>query len=162
MAGPTLVGFTGHQGLDVRTERSVDAAVRALLQDRLPLTGICSLAEGSDQIFARAVVDNGGSLIVVIPCRGYEQTFGDGAALVTFQEFLSKASRVIELDFPEPSEEAFWAAGQRVVKEADQVIAVWDGEPAGGLGGTADVVQFARSEGKPVTIVWPDGAARRS
>lgn len=160
MAGPTLIGFTGHQGLEAHTEEAVDAALRALLVDAAPVVGICSLAEGGDQIFARAVLDAEGSLIVVVPCRGYEQTFSEGAALADYQSLLSKAARVIELDFPEPSEDAFWSAGKRVVQEAEQVVAVWDGQPAGGLGGTADVVSYAQSEGRPVTIVWPDGARR--
>ncbi|UJW36868.1 hypothetical protein L3Q67_02325 [Saccharothrix sp. AJ9571] len=40
------------------------------------------------------------------------------------------------------------------------VLAVWDGGPSSGHGGTADVVDAARERGLPVTIVWPDGAER--
>ncbi|MFG2222777.1 hypothetical protein [Streptomyces sp. NPDC048644] len=42
----------------------------------------------------------------------------------------------------------------------DRLIAVWDGQPARGYGGTADVVAYARSTGVPVEVVWPDGATR--
>lgn len=162
MEGETRIGFTGHQGLDSRSEDLIELALREKVQAAAPITGICSLAEGSDQIFAREVLSTHGSLIVIVPCRGYAQTFVDDRALEEFNTLLSKAQSVIELDFPEPSEQAFWAAGKRVVAEAEQVMAVWDGKPAGGLGGTADVVAFAREEGKPVTVVWPEGAARNS
>lgn len=37
---------------------------------------------------------------------------------------------------------------------------VWDGGPSGGHGGTGDVVDAARERGIPVTVVWPEGAAR--
>ena len=38
----------------------------------------------------------------------------------------------------------YLAAGCRVAALADLLLAVWDGEPARGRGGTADVVAFAR------------------
>ena len=34
------------------------------------------------------------------------------------------------LDYPSPSEEAFFAAGKQIVEAADELIAIWDGEPA--------------------------------
>jgi hypothetical protein len=40
------------------------------------------------------------------------------------------------------------------------MMAVWDGHPADGRGGTGDVVERARALGLPVTVVWPAGAAR--
>ena len=40
------------------------------------------------------------------------------------------------------------------------LVAVWDGQSARGLGGTADVVAYARERGKPVTVIWPEGASR--
>jgi hypothetical protein len=40
--------------------------------------------------------------------------------------------------------------------------AVWDGQPSGGLGGTADVVAaYAREWGVPVEVVWPEGCEPR-
>ncbi|WP_041624991.1 hypothetical protein [Stackebrandtia nassauensis] len=42
----------------------------------------------------------------------------------------------------------------------DQLIAVWDGQPARGYGGTADVVDYARDHGIDVTVIWPEGAKR--
>jgi hypothetical protein len=52
------------------------------------------------------------------------------------------------------------AASQAMLDRADQLYAVWDGKPARGYGGTADVVAEAESRGVPVTIIWPEGAQR--
>jgi hypothetical protein len=42
----------------------------------------------------------------------------------------------------------------------DEVIAIWDGQPARGYGGTADVVRYAENVGVAVRVVWPEGAVR--
>ena len=39
------------------------------------------------------------------------------------------------------------------VNGADVLIAVWDGQPARGKGGTADVVDYAKSLGKPLVVI---------
>jgi hypothetical protein len=51
-------------------------------------------------------------------------------------------------------------ASRHMLADADVLLAVWDGQPARGYGGTADVVNAARDQGIPVTIVWPAGAMR--
>ncbi len=134
--------------------------IRELLAQVDTLTGITSLAGGADQVFAQAVVDVGGSLHVVVPCRDYPSTFTDAAARSAYRRFLDAAARVDKLAFSEPSEQAFFAAGKVMAEASDWVLAVWDGQPARGLGGSADVVAYARSLGRRVDIVWPEGVAR--
>ncbi len=41
-----------------------------------------------------------------------------------------------------------------------ELVAVWDGEPAWGYGGTAGVVAYAERMGVPARIFWPEGASR--
>jgi hypothetical protein len=154
------IGITGHQGLEPATERLIAAAIERELSGRGPVVGISSLAEGADQIFASAVLGGGGSLIAVIPSEGYEETFEDEPAKSRYREFRDQAAGVVTLPFSRPGEAAFFAAGRRVAEMADELIAVWDGTPARGLGGTADVVAHAHAEGVPVSVVWPPGSAR--
>jgi hypothetical protein len=66
------------------------------------------------------------------------------------------------LPYPFPSEEAFWNAGKYIVDHSDLVVAVWDGEAARGLGGTADVVQYALTVGRKVVHVNPVARTTRS
>lgn len=56
--------------------------------------------------------------------------------------------------------DAYLAASEYVLGRVDAMLAVWDGQPADGRGGTGDVVQRAQALGIPATVVWPEGAAR--
>jgi hypothetical protein len=47
-----------------------------------------------------------------------------------------------------------------MLQHSDQLWAVWDGQPARGYGGTADVVAAAHGNGLPVQVIWPPGAHR--
>jgi hypothetical protein len=51
-------------------------------------------------------------------------------------------------------------ASLRMLEQADELVTVWDGQPARGHGGTADVVAAARDRGIPVPVVWPEGVRR--
>jgi hypothetical protein len=64
------------------------------------------------------------------------------------------------MPFAESSRDAYMAASEHVLSTVDSMIAVWDGGPSGGHGGTADVVEAARKQELDVTVVWPNGAAR--
>lgn len=152
--GPLAVAVTGHQDLGAAAPWVSDVLLAAV-QIRQPIRGLSSLARGADQLFADAVVRTGGSLYVVVPCEDYEATFSSAGARAEYDRLLAAAQSQTTLSFPEPSEGAFWAAGQRLVNEADVVVAVWDGQPAAGLGGTADVVRYALDKGRPVLRLDP-------
>jgi hypothetical protein len=154
------IGFTGHQSLSPETAVAVRQALDRLLAAADTAVGICSLAAGSDQIFAQAVLAGGHSLEAVIPSAGYRTTFDDPDDLARYETLLVACSAVTELDHPAPDHEAFYAAGRLVADSSDRLIAVWDGKPAAGLGGTADVVDYARALGHPVDVVWPAGSSR--
>jgi hypothetical protein len=77
-----------------------------------------------------------------------------------YDELIATAGRLERLPFVESTSEAHLAAGQAIVDRCDLPIAVWDGQPSRGLGGTADTVAYARDRRVPVTVVWPQGARR--
>jgi hypothetical protein len=155
-----LVGFTGHQAITPRTHQLVSGAIREALKEEIKPIGLTSLATGSDQIFAHVVLELGGKILVVLPAKRYEESFQRRNDLANFRRLLGEAEDVITMPFERPSEEAYWAAGQEIAKRSHWLLAVWDGQPAGGLGGTADIVQYARAQGKRVTIIWPKGSHR--
>lgn len=156
----TAVGVTGHQSMPPEAVEFAERQLEQFLAAQPgPLVGLSCLAAGSDQLFARAVLNAGGSLIGVIPSKGYESTF-DGAARATYVELLGRCTEVIALEYDHPAEEAFMAGGEEVARRCDVLVAVWDGCPAAGLGGTADAVAFARSLGKQVVVMWPEGVRR--
>ena len=157
----TTVGITGHQKIPAALLPQVLAGIgRVLASATGGIVGLTSLAAGADQLFARAVLEGGGRLHAVIPCEGYETAFADEIAAGSFRELLAAASEVETLPYDRPSSQAFFDAGKRVVDLAEVMIVVWDGAPARGVGGTADVVRYARDRGREVTNVWPAGASR--
>jgi hypothetical protein len=157
----TALGVTGHQTIPPGARELVVGAIRDVLHEaEAPLCAVTSLAAGADQLVATELLRTGGRLHVIVPSRNYERTFACKEDLASFRSLLKAAHTVTRLDYPQPSEEAFLAAGRSVVDNCEMLIAVWDGKPAKGLGGTADVVRYARETGKTVSIVWPDGIGR--
>lgn len=156
------IGCTGHQILSAATRRDVAKAVAAEIAgaEGENLLGLTCLAEGADQVFAFATLAAGGQLHVVVPSRNYESSFQSNQARAAYDSLLTLAVSRSELDFSSPGEDAYMAAGREVADQSDILLAVWDGKPAGGKGGTADVVAYAQQRGVEVHIIWPLGATR--
>ncbi len=163
------IGITGHQYLTKRLDLqgsdysdeeawawAEQAFVEMLSNIDIGETIIVScLATGADQHLSRIGFARGARLSVVVPSRGYTTTFTELATRKEYDRLLNAAAEVVHLDFPEPSESAFFAAGKCVVDESDSVVAVWDGRDAAGLGGTGDVVAYAREHGRDVLHIDP-------
>lgn len=154
------IAISGHRGLPSETADLVDEAIRGTLAAAGPdVTGISCLADGADQIFARAVTDLGGGLEAVIPAGQYRDRL-PADAHAEYDRLLAAAAAVRRLPFAEPTSESYMAASKLMIDTADELYAVWDGQPARGYGGTADVVAYAYEHGKPVHVIWPAGAKR--
>lgn len=148
------VGVSGHQdreGLDWAWTRS---QISEVISVRGPfLEGITALARGSDQVFAEVCLDHGIPITAIIPLPNYDRCF-EGAARANYHRLRDMAS-IIELrDEPDP-QQAFLNAGLFVVDHCDLLIAVWDGQPATGSGGTADIVAYARAKGRAFVHLDP-------
>ncbi|HET9080990.1 MAG TPA: hypothetical protein VFO01_10820 [Trebonia sp.] len=144
------IAISGHRGLSGPTAVLVEKAIRVALEAAGPdVTGISCLADGADQIFARAVTDLGGSLETVIPADQYRDGLPADCHF-EYDRLLAMAANACLLPFAEPTPESFMVAGELMVDAADELYAVWDGKPARGYGGTADVVAYAREHSKPV------------
>ena len=154
------IAISGHRGLPAFTADLVDKAIRAALAEHAPdVTGISCLADGADQIFARAVTDLGGELEVIIPAVRYRAGL-PAEAHPKYDKLLAQAAAVHRMPFTESTSQAHMEASKAMIDQADELFAVWDGQPARAYGGTADVVAYAREHRTPVRVVWPDGAER--
>lgn len=148
--------ITGHQNLgDAETAAWVRDALQRVVVEREVQHGFTALAIGADQLFAEILRERGITYTAILPCQEIAKTFQTQTHLENFRRLLKSASAVITLDFIEPTEAAFFEAGKRVVDLADLVIAVWNGLPAKGLGGTADVVQYSLDRKKRVVYINP-------
>ncbi|MGP1308761.1 MAG: SLATT domain-containing protein [Phycisphaerales bacterium] len=125
-----------------------------------------SIAIGADLEIAEAFTARGIPWCAVLPWRldGFEAD----AAEPDRARVRDAAGRASSIEVVESSalsaNDAFLEAGLRVVEECDVLLAVWDGQPARGKGGTGDVVALATARGKPVVridpetgrVEWPD------
>lgn len=159
---PLVVGITGHRiltnlaPLQAGIERAVARIRRAY--PRRTLRALSQLAEGADRLCAEAVLRTDGAqlhALLPFPKEDYARDFGaEGSpSRVHFESLLSRAAKIIRLPTPRQREAGYVRANQAVLKCCDVLLAVWDGRPAQGKAGTANVVARARAMGKPVVIV---------
>jgi hypothetical protein len=162
------IGVSGHRVPPKLPEES-EAPLRTLI-DRIlaaivdtartantatALVIVSSLAEGSDRIVAAAGLAAGFALQVVLPFKRaeYALDFETQASRREFEELLARASDVFELDgAANERPRAYEAAGLFMLANIDVLIAIWDGEVAAGVGGTAQIVERAIADG--IAVVW--------
>jgi FtsH-binding integral membrane protein len=152
-----VVGFSGHRQLadPIGTARAITAAL-ALLRQEAPgeWIGLSSVATGSDQLFVEQVMNLGLSwhAILPLPRAEFEKDFAP-ADWVNVERLLTRAGHLLVINENGSREDAYLDCGMETVNGADVLIALWDGEAARGKGGTADVVEYAKSIGKPMLIL---------
>ncbi|MFD4741658.1 hypothetical protein ACFWNR_40505 [Streptomyces virginiae] len=155
------IGVTGHRAIPDSVLGHVESALRAVLGGHEgPLEAFSSLAEGADQLFATIALEHGADLTVVIPSGDYEEAFEEPEALARYRSLKNRATQEVRMDFARSTDEAYYAAGTYIADSCDRLVAVWDGQPARGHGGTAEIVAYARTLGKPVTVIWREGVTR--
>jgi hypothetical protein len=159
------IGVTGHrqlpEGIDWR-ERIAEALglIEALLSPAgdtpLAWLAISSLAEGADRLVAEVILARPGSLLEVplpLPRDDYQTDFESDESRAAFARLYEQASVITCAPCFESRDSAYEWAGLAMVGRSDIVIAVWDGLPSRGVGGTADIVNLARRYGRPVVHV---------
>ena len=170
------VGVTGHRLAALKPERrpALTADIGAILdlieqsllsfQARMAGTGTFAegtptitlaspLADGADQIAAQAALERGWRLQAVLPFGRdeYARDFVHEDPAQTFSDLLGRAHCVLELPGTRSDEPgAYLLAGRAVIAHCDMMIALWDGEPPRGRGGTAEIVENAIVNGVPV------------
>lgn len=157
------IAVTGHMNLTSASAPLVYDAIRAELAAFAcgpTLIGISCIARGADSIFARAVLDSGGQLEVVLPSNNYRQQKVKPDHIKEFDGLIERAVRVHVLPFDFANRDAYKAANETLLEMCERLFAVWDGERAIDKGSTASVVHEAQSREIPVHRIWPDGAAR--
>ncbi len=150
------IGITGHQqlGSDATITWLSDTLEGIIRQYHIDI-GITSLAIGADQLYAEVLRKAHIPYIAVIPSNEYATTFQNTNDLERYQELLRGASERVQLPFEKPSETAFYEAGKQIANLSDMLLAIWNGLPAKGLGGTGDIVKYSISIKRPVVHLNP-------
>jgi hypothetical protein len=179
------VGVTGHRTLRGDGE-AVGRAVESILTtireaaaalawpDPCRLILVSSLAEGADQLVARAGLSLGYELAVALPfpAAAFRLDFApESDAERRFDALLGEARSVLELDGdrgsdarPAPSgiasaSAAYEAAGRVVLGHADLLLALVDDDHAGSRGGAAQMLREALAEDIPAAVIPPSNPA---
>jgi hypothetical protein len=184
------VGVTGHRTLNAELRdkvrdvlESVRRAMKDLARDTAvgefyvpnkaaePLDSIMRvlspLASGADRLVAEVALDLGYELYVPMPFArdeykaDFQQPDGN---LQRFEElFVLAGQNWLALDGDPASGNRAYGyenVGRFVVRHSDVLIAIWDGKPAAGRGGTAEIVYYAASNGVPVWWIHANDASK--
>lgn len=166
-------GLTGHRPdrLPAQSDGVLEADIEALLhrcradlgafakesawyRNDLPLIRVVSaFAEGADWIAAKAAIAAEVELAAALPFakEEYREDFATPDLKEHFDKLLSHATSVLELPGQRAQEAAAYeAAGLATLAHADMLIALWDGGPSRGRGGTAEMVDHAIRQNIPV------------
>ena len=156
------IAITGHMNLTVDSVPLVRKAITDALTPYTSdeLTGISCIARGADSIFAQAVLDVGGKLEVVLPAADYRERKVKPDHAPQFDELMRRATTVRVMPYEKANRVVYEATNEVLVSTCDRLFAIWDGQSGADKGSTASVVEYARSCGVPVDVIWPEGASR--
>ncbi len=143
---------------------------------------VSPLAKGADRIVAEAVLElpvKAGAptppstrppqleVILPFPLDEYRKDFKTADDLAEFEDLLRRAGdaaaiTVLNEDFAESQHAdardarnaCYESVGRSVVEASEILIAVWNGRPASGRGGTAEIARYAVDAGR--CVIWID------
>lgn len=159
-----VVGFTGHRHLHDAgiAHEAIVQALDGLARRHPHLAGVSSAALGGDTLFAEEMLGRKRPIRIVLPfpVERFEQDFAGNPDAWARSAAIIRAAMAVEVVPPTRGEDdaataAYMEAGVRTVDECHVLIAVWDGQPVQGPGGTADVVAYARAIGRPMVVIDP-------
>ncbi len=166
---PLVIGVTGHR--DLRTDElpEIRERVRTLFVDlmaRYPtrkLQLLSPLAEGADRLVAEVALslDIGIRVVLPMPRALYYTDFSSAESVTEFNALYRRAADVLTLPLarynslesirtPGPARDLQYAqAGVFLSAHCHILLALWDGQTSGKLGGTAQVVRFHHQDIMP-------------
>lgn len=159
-----IIGFSGHRGLP--EPAAIAQAIREVLlrlRSRAEAVGgsvelYSSIASGADRLAVMQAVDLGIPTHILLPMPEVEfaNDFQDTDEWEAVLRHLSAVRegrlpggvRTLRGSWTRP--DCYYEQGLRIMEACDVLVAVWDGQPARGLGGTEQIVRAAEHRGRPV------------
>ena len=152
--------MTGHRflaevdRLSVGVDRALERIAAASPGSTLVL--LSSLAEGADMLVAQRVLRRSKVRLIVplpLPLEDYRQDFSSENHWQEFERLLAVSKKVVIFPDGGGRPQVYQAAEKYILDHCSVLIALWDGKPAQGIGGTAEVVLKARTLGMPIAWV---------
>ncbi len=185
IARTIVIGITGHRAHRIEKHlpavtRGVQAELEAIAQcyPGAQFVVLSALADGSDRLVADLAMRMLGARLhaaLPLPYEIYRKSFGDTfdggdeSLNQDFQAFVGRAEVYFELplkagvDVLERADaegvqaraRQYALAGAYIASRCHELIAVWDGQTARGLGGTGDIVAWRENGGVPPEYRFP-------
>ncbi|HEY1502269.1 MAG TPA: hypothetical protein VGF88_22020 [Acidobacteriaceae bacterium] len=159
------IGFTGHRKLP--DESRCRELIRKFLEHQKTATagivcGVSSAAAGGDLLFSESCLELNIPLRILLPMP--PERFRNDFDAVTWeraQRVLNSAISVELTSDHEQRHEAYYECGIETVQQSQLLMALWDGKEARGMGGTAEIVAFAKAIGRPVVCFHSETGERQ-
>jgi hypothetical protein len=117
---------------------------------------VSPVADGADQITAELALELGWELQAILPFEreAYRASLANHGARERFDALIERTVCLLELPGdPSHTLDAYVMTGRATVAHCDVLIAIWDGLPPRGRGGTGEVVQLALTRGTAIIHV---------
>lgn len=158
------IGISGHRmitsalpGLTGEISKAIEYIAQKLaVTPDIPLTVVSSLAEGADRIAAEEIHGRDGARLEVVlplPPDDYRMDFGTDESKTDFNRLLALDDRYDVVRTTTSRDHAYELVGRAVVDRSDVMLIIWDGNPARGRGGTAEIREYALRCGRPVVLI---------
>lgn len=135
---------------------------------------VASLAEGADRLVVTSAMELLDATLVAVlpmPAKEFKNDLADAQSLRSLKGLLKSAERVVEAPIlssgtawrrytEERNHQYAWATAY-VARNADILVALWDGRPARGTGGTAYAVEWFRRGWTPRTYAISRNTLKR-
>ncbi|HUP18581.1 MAG TPA: hypothetical protein VM778_01365 [Gemmatimonadota bacterium] len=150
--------MTGHRAL-ADPPAVAEAVDRALARIRSECAGaptlVSALAEGADRLAVERALAIEMRVLVLLPLPepAYLTTFESDSSREEYRRLAARADGGLVTLPALAAEEAYEEHAERLVGTSDVLLAIWDGGPSRGPGGTTDVVNRARAARLPLAWV---------
>lgn len=151
-----ILGFTGHRDVVAPeiVRKSLARLLAVLKDNKGRISVVSSAASGSDCMFLNLVEKYNfpKKLILPFPEPRFSEDFSDSEWDLA-EQHIETAYDVEVVETASNDVQAYLEAGLRTLEQCDVLIAVWDGLPARGTGGTEEIITQARLLKHPLILV---------
>jgi len=153
-----IVGGIGHRDLTKAGEALFVTfcfyeIINELIKQIPWIRGVSALAQGADTIFSECARQLSMPLEVITPFRSFETDFTDLEHHTRYRQARSTAAIETSLPFDRRCSAAYKRSMELVVFKSNLLMAAWDGQCIGSIGGTWDAIALCDKLGKNILHV---------
>ena len=154
-----ILGVTGHRNIDMTDKaliKRITTEIRHIkkVHKASNFVILSGLAEGADRLVAQiAIKELQAQLIAVlaVPEEFFLMDFADDRSKRAFKSYLKRSRTIITApllskkawqDYTASRNNQYAWIGAFIARHSNYLLAIWDGKPARGRGGTAEVVRW--------------------